>query len=179
MHSNLLINPIMSRLSFRTLSALGFLACAAGIAFALYLQYSRGLEPCPMCIFQRIAMIGTGLIFLLAALHAPSAGGRWVYAALAALTSGVGAAIAGRQVWLQSLPADQVPACGPTLDYLLHMLPVAKVITLVLKGDGSCAKIEGVWLGITIPGWTLIAFAGFFLFALASPILARRQPHFF
>jgi disulfide bond formation protein DsbB len=169
----------MSPFSFRTLSALGFLSCAGGIAFALYLQYGRGLEPCPMCIFQRIAMIAAGLVFLVAMLHGPQAGGRWIYAVLAALAGGTGAGIAGRQVWLQSLPADQVPACGPSLDYLLHMLPVAKVITMVLKGDGSCAKIEGVWLGITLPGWTLITFVALFLFALATPILAYRQKRSF
>jgi disulfide bond formation protein DsbB len=169
----------MSPFSFRTLSALGFLACAGGIAFALYLQYGRGLEPCPMCIFQRIAMIAAGLVFLVAMLHGPQARGRTVYAVLAALAAATGAGIAGRQVWLQSLPADQVPACGPSLDYLLHMLPVTKVITMVLKGDGSCAKIEGVWLGITLPGWTLITFIALFLFALATPILAYRQKRSF
>jgi disulfide bond formation protein DsbB len=165
----------MSRYGYRTFAALGFLACAAGIGFALFLQYGRGLEPCPMCIFQRIAMIATGAVFLIGALHGPRGNGRWVYGGLAFVTAAIGAGIAARQVWLQSLPADQVPACGPTLSYLLHMLPVSRVITLVLKGDGSCAKIEGEWLGITLPGWTLIAFIGLALFALAGPVLARRR----
>jgi disulfide bond formation protein DsbB len=158
--------------TFRQLSLLGFAGCIGGMAFALYLQYFRDYEPCPMCIFQRIAMIGTGALFLLAALHAPRAGGRWVYALLAALTSLGGAIIAGRHVWLQSLPPDQVPACGPTLDYLLDMLPVMEVITMVLKGDGNCAKIDAQWLGLTLPMWTLIAFAGFVLYSLLLPVLA-------
>ncbi|MDR3416025.1 MAG: disulfide bond formation protein B [Nevskia sp.] len=164
----------MTRMSFRSLSALGFLACAGGIAFALYLQHYRNFEPCPMCIFQRIAMIGAGLVFLLGALHGPAGGGRWVYALLAALAAGIGGGIAGRQVWLQSLPADQVPACGPTLDYLMKMMPWQKLITYVLKGEGSCAKIDAQWLGIALPEWTLFGFIGFVLFALAMPVLARR-----
>ena len=113
------------------------------------------------------------IVFLLGAVHGPRAGGRWVYGVLAALASSGGAAIAGRHVWLQSLPPDQVPACGPTLDYLLGMLPVMEVITMVLKGDGNCAKIDAAWLGISLPGWTLIAFVGFVFYALAIPAIAR------
>ena len=165
----------MTRFSFRSLSALGFLACAGGMAFALYLQHAKGFEPCPMCIFQRIAMCGSGLFFLLGALHGPRAGGRWVYALLAALAAVIGAGISGRQVWLQSLPADQVPACGPTLDYLMKMMPLQNVVTYVLKGEGSCAKIDAQWLGIALPEWTLFAFIGLSLFALAIPLLARRR----
>ncbi|MEQ1439517.1 disulfide bond formation protein B [Fontimonas sp. SYSU GA230001] len=160
-------------LSFRRLALLGFGACVMGLAFALYLQHFRGYEPCPMCIFQRIAMLAAGIVFLIAALHAPRRGGRWIYAILAALASAGGAAIAGRHVWLQSLPPDQVPACGPTLDYLLGMLPVMEVVTMVLKGDGNCAKIDAAWLGISLPAWTLIAFIGFVLYALAMPVVAR------
>lgn len=162
-------------LNFRVLSLGGFLACVVGLAFALYLQHFKGYEPCPMCIFQRVAMAGAGVFFLLGALHGPRAGGRWVYGLLAALASAGGAAIAGRHVWLQSLPADQVPACGPTLDYLLGMLPVMEVVTMVLKGDGNCAKIDAAWLGLSLPTWTLVTFVGFTLYALALPLLARRN----
>ena len=165
----------MTSLSYRSLCALGLFACTFGLTFALYLQHARGFDPCPMCIFQRIAMIAVGLVFLFGMLHGPRRGGRWVYALLAALCALAGAGIAGRQVWLQSLPPDQAPACGPTLQYLLNMLPVSKVISMVLKGDGNCAKIDAQWLGITLPGWTLIAFAGFTLFALAMPLLAKRR----
>lgn len=161
-------------LTFRKLNLLGFLACAAAMAFALYLQYGRGEEPCPLCIFQRIAMIGTGLVFLIATLHAPGGRGRWVYAGLTALTALAGVGLAARHVWLQSLPADQVPACGPALGYLLKMLPVMQVVQLVLKGDGSCAVITSRVFGVSLPIWTLISFAGLTLYALAAPILAKR-----
>jgi disulfide bond formation protein DsbB len=165
----------MTRLSFRSLSALGFLACAFGLAFALYLQHFRDLEPCPMCIFQRIAMIVAGLFFLLGALQAPKRGGRWVYALLAMLGAVIGAGIAWRHVWLQSLPPDQVPACGPTLDYLLGFMPVSEVVTTVLRGDANCAKINAAWLGISLPGWTLAVFIAMALYALLMPKLARRD----
>lgn len=164
----------MTRFGFRSLSALGFLACAGGMAFALYLQHAKGYEPCPMCIFQRIAMIGAGLLFLLGALHGPRAGGRWVWALLAALTAAIGSGISGRQVWLQSLPPDQVPACGPSLAYLMKIKPLLGVISYVLKGDGDCAKIDAQWLGIALPEWTLFAFIGLALWALAMPLLARK-----
>ena len=161
-------------LSFRKLNLLGFLACVAAMAFALYLQYGRGEEPCPLCIFQRIAMIGTGLVFLVATLHAPRGRGRWVYAGVTALTALAGVGLAARHVWLQSLPPDQVPACGPALGYLLKMLPVMQVVQLVLKGDGSCAVITSRVFGVSLPIWTLVSFASLTLYALAAPILAKR-----
>lgn len=164
----------MTRLSFRSLSALGFLGCASGLAFALYLQHFRDLEPCPMCIFQRVAMIVAGLFFLLGALHAPKRGGRWVYALLAMLAAVIGAGIAWRHVWLQSLPPDQVPACGPTLDYLLGFMPINEVVTTVLRGDANCAKINAAWLGISLPGWTLAVFIAMALYALLMPKFAHR-----
>lgn len=161
--------------SFRGLSFLGFLACLGGLAFAIiYLQRMLGYEPCPMCIFQRVAMAATGLAFLLGALHNPHGAGRWVYTCLAAMGAGIGAGIAGRHVWLQSLPPDQVPACGPTLDYLLSFLPITEVVTMILKGDGNCAKIDAQWLGLSLPAWTLVAFIAFALYAVALPILGRK-----
>ncbi len=165
-------------MNFRLLSFLGALACIGGLAFALFTQYVLGFEPCPMCIFQRIAMAATGVVFLLGAVHGPGGGGRWVYALLAVLTSAAGAGIAGRHVWLQSLPADQVPACGPTLDYLLEFLPVSEVVSMVLYGDGNCAKIDAAWLGISLPGWTFIAFVGLGIYALLTPIVAKRKATF-
>lgn len=145
------------------------------MVFALYLEYFRGFEPCPMCVFQRVAMIAAGLIFLAGALHGPKAGGRWAYGGLAALAAGAGAGISGRHVWLQNLPPDQVPACGPTLDYLVDILPFTEVLMTVLRGDGNCAIIDASFLGISLPAWTLITFMGLTVFALSCPILARKE----
>lgn len=164
---------------FRWLSLGGFLACVAGMAFALYLQYYKGYEPCPMCIFQRVAMIASGVFFLAAAIHGPKAWGRWVYAALAGLAATAGGLISARHVWLQSLPEDQVPACGPTLAYLMDMFPLKEVVTMILKGDGNCAKIDAQWLGLSLPMWTLIAFIGLAAYAISTAVLANvfeKQP---
>ena len=162
------------KLSFRLLSFIGFLICAGAMGFALYLEFGLHLEPCRMCIFQRVAMIGTGFFFLLGFIHGPKAWGRWVYSVLAMLTTILGALIAARHVWLQSLPEDQVPACGGTLSWLLSSgMPINEVVMMVLKGDGDCAKIVGEWLGITLPGWTMIGFIALFGYALSLPILAK------
>lgn len=163
-------------LSYRGLNALGFLGCISGLLIAIfYFQKHLGLDPCPMCIFQRVAMLSAGLVFLAAALHAPQGAGRWAYAGLATLASGIGALIAGRHVWLQSLPEHERPACGPTLDYLMDMLPLREVVETVLRGDGNCAKIDWTLFGLSIPGWTLIAFIGFMLWALAAPLLTSKE----
>lgn len=161
--------------TFRGMARLGFAVCMVAMGFALFLQYARGLDPCPLCIFQRVAMMAAAAVFLMAALHAPRAAGRWVYALLGAAAAGAGVFIAGRHVWLQSLPPDQVPACGPTLDYLLDMLPLREVISLVLYGDGNCARIDAALFGISLPGWTLITFIGLALYALGMPLLSRRD----
>ncbi len=151
--------------------AWGFLACVAGLAFAYYLQYFQNLEPCPMCIFQRIAMAVAGLAFLLGMLIGGQSWGRWLAGGLAMLASIGGAVIAGRHVWLQSLPEDQVPACGPPLDTLLGMMPWREVFEVVLRGDGSCAIIDASFLGLSLPGWTLVAFIGLALWAIACSLL--------
>lgn len=159
--------------AYRLLCGLGFLACVGAMGVALFVQHVLHYEPCPMCIFQRVGVMGTGLLFLIAALHGPTAAGRWVYAVLTALAATAGGAVSARHVWLQSLPPDQVPACGPTLDYLMDMLPVMEVVRMVMEGDGNCAKIDVQWLGLSMPAWTLVAFVGLGLFALATPVLAR------
>ncbi|HEY1076385.1 MAG TPA: disulfide bond formation protein B [Fontimonas sp.] len=165
-------------MNFRLVSFLGALACIGGLAFALFTQYVLGFEPCPMCIFQRVAMAATGVFFILGAIHGPSGWGRWIYALLALLASAIGAGIAARHVWLQSLPPDLVPACGPTLDYLLEFLPVSEVISMVLYGDGNCAKIDAQWLGISLPGWTFMGFVALGIYALLTPIVSRRKATF-
>lgn len=161
--------------NYRVLALLGAAGCASGLLIAIfYFQKHLGLEPCPMCIFQRVAMLAAGLVFLLAAIHNPKGAGRWVYAALADLAATIGALIAARHVWLQGLPENERPACGPTLDYLMDMLPLREVVTTILKGDGNCAKIDWTLFGQSIPFWTLIAFVGFIIWALAMPLIAQK-----
>ena len=162
-------------LKFRTLYALGFMMCVVMMGTALFFfQRFLGLEPCPLCILQRVVVISLGIVLLVAAIQGPSGWGKRVYGALIILVAGTGAAIAGRHAWLQSLPADQVPECGPTLDYILEAFPLNKALQLVLHGSGECAKVEWQFLGLSIPGWTLITFSGFILFGLLL-LLHRRS----
>ena len=130
------------------------------MGIALFMEHAMGLEPCPLCILQRVTVIVTGLVTLVAALHHPSVRGIRVYAIGAILAPVLGAALAIRQLWLQSLPKDQVPACGPGLDYLMEVLPLTEVLNMILTGDGSCAEIAWTLFGISIPGWTLVGFIG-------------------
>lgn len=150
-------NPL--RWSYRARCLLGFLVCAALLAFALYTQLHDGLEPCPLCIFQRIAFAALGLVLLIAGLHAPrgrTARGVYGVLALAAALAGIG--IAGRHVWLQHLPPDQVPMCGPGLNYLMEAMPLTGVIRKVLTGSGECALVDWSFLGLSMPEWSLLWF---------------------
>ena len=157
-----------SRLSF----ALGFLVCAALMGWALWLQFGEGLEPCPLCQFQRVAVVLIGLTFLVGTLHEPGRIGAWIYSILLFVFAAAGAALATRQVWLQALPKDQVPACGMGLSYMLDTLPFIDVLRRVLEGSGECAEKGWVFLGLSIAGWTL---AFFFTIAVAGFALARRD----
>ena len=151
------INPL--RWSFRAQYLLGAIACAAVIGFAILTQLRGGLIPCPLCIFQRIAFAALGVVCLFGALHAPRApGGRRAYGVLALLAAAVGIAIAGRHVWIQHLPADEVPSCGPGLDYMLDMMPLTGVVRKVLTGSGECARVDWTFLGMSMPEWSLLCF---------------------
>ena len=116
---------------------------APSIAFALYMEHVMGLAPCPLCIVQRICVIGFGLVCLVAAIHGPAKVGRRVYAAIAALFVAAGAATAIRQIWLQSVPADQLPSCLPSLEYMMEALPFQEIARLVLHGTAECAESAG------------------------------------
>lgn len=146
--------------SRRLLNGLGFLVCAGGLGFAYYAQFYLGLEPCPLCIFQRMALFALGLAFLLAAAHHPRSGGGRVYGVLLGFIAIVGAGIAARHVWLQHLPPEEAPRCGPGLDYLLETLPLNETIREVLTGSGECAKVDWTLLGLSLPEGTLLLFLG-------------------
>jgi disulfide bond formation protein DsbB len=152
-----------------------FLACAGLMAFGLYLQHARGLEPCPLCILQRYAFVLTGLIALIAALHDPGRIGRCIYGALLVLSAGAGAVIAGRQTWLQHNPPN-VLDCGPDLAYMLDSFPLSAVLPKVFKGEGDCAKVTWKFLGLSIPEWALIWFIAFIIAAAIAVATRRRRP---
>jgi disulfide bond formation protein DsbB len=157
----------VSKLNPRVVFALTAGACAALLGFGYYLQFVQHLEPCPMCIFQRLCYLAVILITLLGAVHGPRRAGVYVYGVLTVIATGIGAGIAARQTWLQHLPEDQVPACGPGLDYMLEQFPLAQVIKQALRGTGECAAVDWTFLTLSIAEWSLICFSALALAYLA------------
>ncbi len=134
----------------------GFAVCAALIAYALYSQFGLGLDPCPLCIFQRIGIVLLGLIFLAAALHNPQGRGRYAYALLTALAALATLGVAARHLYVQSLPPGSLPSCGAPLTVLLKFTPVWQVIRKVLTGSGECSEVTWRFLGLTMPAWVAL-----------------------
>jgi disulfide bond formation protein DsbB len=164
-------------LSFRRLALGGLALCVLMMAVALGLEHIGGLEPCPLCIFQRVGVIATGLVLAVAAMHNPAGRvGRAIYALLAFVAVAGGAFVAGRHVWLQSLPPDQVPSCGPGLDYMVDVLPMQEVVATVISGSGECASIDAAFLGLSLPAWTLAGFVVLAAFPLAMLWRALKRP---
>lgn len=148
-------------MSTRLIFLLGVAACATLVGAALALQHVMGLEPCPLCILQRIVIIAIAVPLLIGALHNPGRLGRRIYAGTTLVLAIAGAGLAGRHLWLQHLPPEQVPSCGPGLDYILETFPPGEALSLILQGSGECATVAWTFMGLSIPGWTLIAFFGF------------------
>jgi disulfide bond formation protein DsbB len=155
--------------------ALGFLVCAGLLGIALYLQYYEYQDPCPLCILQRTVYMALMAGFLVAALHGPGRLGAMVYGGLLTLTAGIGAAIAARHVWLQHLPPDRVPECGPGLEFTLRKFPLAQALEKILAGSGQCAEAGWKFLGLTIAGWSLVWFVLLGAFAVYLVLVARRR----
>lgn len=129
------------------------------LAIAGYFQFVDHLEPCPLCILQRLFTLLVGLVMLLAVLHNPNKVGVRIYGLLAGLVALIGAGISARHVWLQNLPADQVPSCGPGLNFIVENFPLNEALNMVLRGSGECAEVLWTFMGISIPGWTFAAFS--------------------
>ena len=142
----------------RQLNLLQLLLCVAAMGMVYYLDGVLGLQPCPLCMIQRLFLLLVGLVCVAGLLHSPGPAGRRGYALLAILFSGAGGAVAGRHVWLQYLPADQVPACGPSLAYMLDTLPLGETLKLVMLGDGNCAQVTWQLFGLSIPELSLLLF---------------------
>jgi protein dithiol:quinone oxidoreductase len=158
----------------RRANFLGFAACVCLLAYAYYAQFVMHLEPCPLCIFQRIGIFVLGVIFLAATLHDPEAFGRRVYAGLLALAALATVGVALRHLYIQSLPPDAVPACGASLDFMLKVFSLSEVLVKVLTGSGECAKITWEFLGLAMPAWVLIS--ALILGAWGLWANLRRQP---
>jgi protein dithiol:quinone oxidoreductase len=150
----------------RTIFLLIFLCCLALLGFGLYLQHVKGLEPCPLCVMQRYAFVLIGLVALLAALHGPKRTGIRLYGVGTAIGALLGIAVAVRHVWLEHLPKDQVPSCGPGLDFIMESFPLSKALPMIFKGSGECANVTWRFLWLSISEWALAWFAAFFLTGL-------------
>ena len=145
---------------------LGFLISFGLVALALYLQKAYNLEPCPLCIFQRIAFLVLGVLFLIAAFHNPAAAGRKVYGVLQFIAAAVGTGIAARHTWIQANPDKVMSECGAGFDYIYETLPFSEFLTWVFKGTGECSAIDWTLVGLTIPQLSFIAFIGLAIYAI-------------
>lgn len=163
----------LSKLSFRQIAAAGALMCAALLASGYYLQYFEGQDPCPLCLLQRGFYYAILVVLAAGALHGPGRKGAIAYAIGALVFAAGGIVTAVRHVWLQHLPADQVPACGPDLFYMMENLPLGRTLQLLLRGSGQCAEVHWQFLGLSIAEWSLAWFLAFA--ALALYLALRRQ----
>jgi len=161
-------------LTRRTGNLFGLAACAALIGYALFVQYVQGLEPCPLCILQRVAVMVVGALFLIAALHDPAERGARVYGVLIDLAALGGIVVAARHMWIIAQPPGSVAECGASLDYMMDVLPLHEVLAKVLAGSGECAKIDWEFAGLNMPTWVLIALVVVGTWGLAVNWFGRR-----
>jgi protein dithiol:quinone oxidoreductase len=156
----------------RPINSAGFLICAALLGYALYAQFKLGLDPCPLCIFQRIGVAALGVVFLIAALHDPRRWGARVYAVLIAIAALATMVVAGRQLYIQHLPPGAIPSCGAPLSMMLKFMPLTTVIRRVLTGSGECGIVNWRFLHLAMPAWVFLWAA--FLGAMGVVANARR-----
>ena len=149
---------------YRILNLFIVLTVVAAMAFAIfYLEGVLHLEPCPLCIVDRALLVLIAVTSLIALIHNSSGLMSWIYSVVAGLLCIAGVAVGIRHIWLQNLPADQIPECGPDLMYMLDVFPLADVIKRVFTGSGQCAEVDWTFLGLTIPQQTLLLFIFLFL----------------
>jgi disulfide bond formation protein DsbB len=163
----------LASLSPRAAFSAAALVCALLLGYGFFLQYYQGLEPCPLCLVQRGFFFALLAICVVAALHGPRRRGTIAYASLAGLFALGGAAVAGRQVWLQHLPPDKVPQCGPDLFFMMENFPLSRTLKTLFSGTGECAAVDWTFLGLSIAEWSLVWFAALFLYSLWLAL--RRQ----
>jgi len=162
-------------LTRRTGNLLGALACAALIGYALYVQHGLGLEPCPLCILQRVAVLAAGVLFVAAMVHDPADRGARAYGVLIDVVALAGIFIAARQMWIIAQPPGAVAECGASLDYMMDVLPLHEVLAKVLTGSGECAKVDWMFLGLNMPTWVLIALVGVGTWGVVVNWFGRRR----
>ncbi len=158
----------------RWIFAAMFAACAGLIGFGLYLQHALGLEPCPMCILQRYAFVGIGIIALAAALQGPRGIGRWIYGGLLSLLAIAGGGVAVRHVYLEHYP-PQIFDCGADLGYMLESFTMSDLLPMIFRGTGDCTKVPWRFLGLSIAEWSLAWFAVLLAAAIVAIMVKPRR----
>ena len=157
--------------SYRLLNLYGLVLCVASLLFAIfYLEKTLYLDPCPLCILDRVVILGLGVIFLFALLHNSKSFFVKIYGGFCIILSLIGVMLASRHIWLQNLPKDQVPECGPDIYFMLETLPIFEVLKSVLTGSGSCADVSWTFVGLTIPEQTLILFIIFLVLSVIQTL---------
>jgi disulfide bond formation protein DsbB len=152
------MRELLRTISNRWLYLAGALFASGLMAFGLFLQYVKHQDPCPLCMVQRVIFVAILVVYVLAAMHGPKRMGERVYASLIALLSLFGVGVAARHIWIQNLPKDQVPACGPGLDYMLETMPMSDVLKQLMRGSGECAERGWTFLTLGIPEWSLLCY---------------------
>ncbi len=166
---------MLSKLTPRLGYSAGFLLCAVLLAFALYLQHYEYQNPCPLCILQRIAFMALMAVFLAGAVHGPGRSGATAYSALLVVIALIGAGVAARHVWLQHLPKDRVPECGPGLEYMLNKFPLTQALEKIFRGSGECAEVGWTLLKLSIAEWSLLWLVLLGALAVLIALAARRR----
>ena len=162
-------------ISNRWLYLAGALFASSLMGFGLFLQYVEHQDPCPLCMVQRVIFIAILVLYVLAALHGPKRVGERVYMALLVLLSLTGVGVASRHIWIQHLPKDQVPACGPGLDYMLNTFPMADVLKELMHGSGECAVKGWTFLTLGIPEWSLLCYVALGLWAVLIAVRSKQR----
>ncbi len=166
---------LTSRLFFIAL----FIICLSLLGFGLYLEHFEGLEPCPLCAFQRLTYISIAVVALIAAIHNPMGIFRIVYNILLIIFALIGVAIAGRQTWLQHLPPELVPECGPGLEYMLEVFPFGQALKMIFSGSGECAEIQWQFIGLSIPEWSLLCFSSITVATILAIFMLKPERRLF
>lgn len=154
---------------------IAFLIALAGMVFALYLQLFQQQTPCPLCVMQRVGLIGVGLVSLIALIHRPRRPGIRIYAGSGVVFALFGLVMAGKQVYLQFYPPSDATACAPSLSFLYHNLPLSKFLSVLLQGSGACAAVPWQFLGLSLAAWSGLGFLALILLLLWQWRLAVRR----
>ncbi len=158
----------MNTLSIRFTYFIGFLLIAVLLGMAAYLEVYEGINPCPLCVLQRIVLIALGVIFFFAMVLKSNKIGQWIFGSMATLISLGGILLSGRQVWLQHMPQNGMGECGISLQYIFKIFPFTEAIQHVWKGGIECSQHDWEFLRLSLAEWSFIWFIVFFILSLVQ-----------